>query len=154
MQTHNPAALQQLRTRRLTGTPEQIRNAVARYHATGQLAELTAPQPVPGRPGLVCVDVRIISAFTDQPVPATAARPRPRPQRRRRRWPYILAAVIAVLGLLAWGVYTLVTAVAAAVGSAGPALAVLALAALIVAALGTPTGRKTCTTIITVTHKH
>jgi hypothetical protein len=149
MQNHNPAALQQLRSRRLTGTPEQVRNAVARYQATGQLADLTAPQPVPGRPGLICMDVRIISTFTDQPVPTV--RPRPR---RRRRWPYILAAVIAVLGLLAWGVYTLVTAVAAAVGAAGPALAVLALAAVIVAAAGTRTGRKTCTTIVTVTHKH
>lgn len=150
MQTPNPGALQQLRSRRLTGTPEQVRNAVARYQATGQLAELTAPQPVPGRPGLVCLDVRIISAANDQPL---AVRPRPRP-RRRRRWPYVLAAVVAALGLLAWGIYTLITAVATAIGKAGPALIVLALAAVIVMALGTRRGRQTCTTIVTVTHKH
>lgn len=150
MQTPTPGALQPLRTRRLTGTPEQVRNAVARYQATGQLAELTAPQPVPGRPGLVCLDVRIISYDTNQP---PAVRPRPRP-RRRRRWPYVLTAVIAALGLLAWGVYTLIAAVASAVGQAGPALIVAVLIVLIAGALGTRRGRETCTTIVTVTHTH
>jgi hypothetical protein len=149
MQTPHPGTLQQLRTRRLTGTPEQVRNAVAGYHSTGQLAELTAPQPVPGRPGLVCVDVRLLGPLTEQP--ATTARP----PRRRRRWPWVLVAVIAAVALLCWAVYALVTAVAAAVSAAAAGAGPLLLGALVIGALLLLAGGgKTCTTIVKVTHKH
>jgi hypothetical protein len=153
MQNPTPTAggaLQALRSVRLTGSPAQLRNAVARYQASGELAELTAPQPVLGRPGVLTCDVRLYGGGAQPALPAGRVAA---PRRRRRRWPYILAAVIVALALLCWAIYALVTAVAAAVAGAGPVLAGVGLLAAVLL-LATSGGRKTCTTIVKVTHKH
>ena len=95
---------------------------------------------------MITLDVRLLNLPTDEPVPAPAARP----YRPRRRWPYILAAVIAALAVIAWAGYLLVTAVTAAAVAYGPIL----LGVLVVLAVATKIGRRTCTTIVSVTHKH
>lgn len=143
-------ALQALRAVRLTGSPDQLRYEVDRYRASGELAELTVPQPVPGRPGVLTCDVRLYGAPPAREL--STGRP-PTVRRRRRRWPYILAAVIVAVALLSWAVYALITAVTAAVAGAGPALIGAGVLAAILL-LATSGGRRTCTTVIKITHKH
>jgi hypothetical protein len=148
--------------RRLTGTTDDVKAAIARYRDSGQLEAIGRPQAVAGQPDAVTVTVRLRHsvAFTDEPVgPVQRTRPvqsAPTPRRRRRRWPYVLAAVMAALGLLIWGGYLLATwmlaSIAAAAGSAGPLLALLIIGGLLLA--GATGGKKACTTIIEITHKH
>src|SRR5690349_18360060 len=76
---------------RLTGTRAEVTAALRRYRAAGQLSDVGQPRVVPGQPGLIWVDARLVT------LPAATHAPA-----RRPRWPYVVAAVVAVLAALGW----------------------------------------------------
>jgi hypothetical protein len=131
----SPTAVQLVPESRIQGSQEAVGAALRRYHAAGRLVEFTPPRPVPGRPGEVYINVRLLPAAQQQP-------------RRRRRGPYILAAVgLTLAAALAWMVYVAVAWIVAHI-----AIALVVLAG--VAVLTAVGGRHACTTVITITHRH